>query len=166
MSSDCQMAGRRPKPTAIKKNEGNPGKRKLSKLEPRPAQGEPDRPKHLVGEAKREWERIVPELLDMGVLTKVDRVALCAYCQCYADWCAAKKEVKKFGRILKAPSGYPVVNPSIGIANTAMREMRAFLIEFGLTPASRTRLKVEKPEDGVDLAKLLSQPRAPRQAVQ
>ena len=33
------MAGRKPKPTAIKKLEGNPGKRKLNTKEPVPAKG-------------------------------------------------------------------------------------------------------------------------------
>ena len=33
------MAGRKPKPTAIKELEGNPGKRKLNKKEPKPEKG-------------------------------------------------------------------------------------------------------------------------------
>ena len=33
------MAGRKPKPTAVKKLEGNPGKRKLNTKEPIPAKG-------------------------------------------------------------------------------------------------------------------------------
>ena len=33
------MAGRKPKPTALKKLEGNPGKRKLNTKEPVPAKG-------------------------------------------------------------------------------------------------------------------------------
>ena len=33
------MAGRKPKPTAIKKLESNPGKRKLNTQEPIPAKG-------------------------------------------------------------------------------------------------------------------------------
>ena len=37
------MAGRKPKPTAIKKLEGNPGKRKLNRKEPVPAKGISDR---------------------------------------------------------------------------------------------------------------------------
>ena len=36
------MAGRKPKPTAIKKLEGNPGKRKLNTKKPIPAKGMPD----------------------------------------------------------------------------------------------------------------------------
>ena len=36
------MAGRKPKPTAVKKLEGNPGKRKLNTKEPNPGKGMPD----------------------------------------------------------------------------------------------------------------------------
>lgn len=35
------MAGRKPKPTAVKKLEGNPGKRKLNTKEPNPGKGMP-----------------------------------------------------------------------------------------------------------------------------
>ena len=38
------MAGRKPKPTAVKKLEGNPGKRKLNTKEPNPGKGMPDCP--------------------------------------------------------------------------------------------------------------------------
>ena len=37
MEGGMTMAGRKPKPTAIKKLEGNPGKRKLNTKEPIPA---------------------------------------------------------------------------------------------------------------------------------
>lgn len=36
------VAGRKPKPTAVKKLEGNPGKRKLNSKEPIPAKGMSD----------------------------------------------------------------------------------------------------------------------------
>ena len=42
------MAGRKPKPTAIKKLEGNPGKRKLNTKEPIPAKGMPNCPEWLI----------------------------------------------------------------------------------------------------------------------
>ena len=52
------MAGRKPKPTALKKLEGNPGKRKLNTKEPVPAKGMPEGPKWLLPEAKEEWKRL------------------------------------------------------------------------------------------------------------
>lgn len=49
------MAGRKPKPTALKKLEGNPGKRKLNTKEPIPAKGMLNCPEWLLPEAKRNY---------------------------------------------------------------------------------------------------------------
>ena len=80
------MAGRKPKPTAMKELEGNPGKRKLNKKEPMPGKGMPDCPKWLLPDAQEEWKRLSEKLNQMGVLTEVDRSAFAAYCQSYARW--------------------------------------------------------------------------------
>ena len=48
------MAGRKPKPTAVKELEGNPGKRKLNRKEPKPDKGMPTCPEWLLPEAKEE----------------------------------------------------------------------------------------------------------------
>ena len=45
------MAGRKPKPTAVKKLEGNPGKRKLNTKEPNPGKEMPDCPAWLLPDA-------------------------------------------------------------------------------------------------------------------
>ena len=50
-------AGRKPKPTAVKILEGNPGKRKLNEHEPQPQRKAPPCPKWLEPEAKKEWRR-------------------------------------------------------------------------------------------------------------
>lgn len=70
------MAGRKPKPTAVKKLEGNPGKRKLNTKEPVPAKGMPTCPNWLLPEAKSEWKRLAELMNQMGVLTEVDRAHL------------------------------------------------------------------------------------------
>ncbi len=80
------MAGRKPKPTALKKLEGNPGKRKLNTKEPVPEKGMPDCPKWLLPEAREEWKRLCQKLSEMGVLTEIDMAAFAAYCQSYARW--------------------------------------------------------------------------------
>ena len=87
------MAGRKPKPTAIKKLEGNPGKRKLNTKEPIPAKGMPECPEWLLPEAKREWERLADLMNQMGVLTEVDMAAFAAYCQSYARWKEAQEHI-------------------------------------------------------------------------
>jgi P27 family predicted phage terminase small subunit len=143
------MAGRRPKPTALKILQGNPGKRALNKHEPKPT-GVPTCPSHLAAKAKAEWKRIGKELRAVGLLTVVDRAALAAYCTVYARWIDAEEQIQKFGTVIKSPkSGFPIANPYVGVSNTALDLMRKFCVEFGLTPASRTRLQVE-PASGTD----------------
>lgn len=88
------MAGRKPKPTAVKKLEGNPGKRKLNKKEPIPAKGMPECPDWLLPEAKKEWERLADLMNQMGVLTEVDMAAFAAYCQSYIKVTKAKSKEK------------------------------------------------------------------------
>lgn len=65
------MAGRKPKPTAVKKLEGNPEKRKLNTKEPIPANGMSVCPDWLMPEAKKEWNRLAELMNQMGVLTEV-----------------------------------------------------------------------------------------------
>jgi P27 family predicted phage terminase small subunit len=148
-------SGRRPLPTAVKKLRGNPGKRALNEKEPVVASGRPTAPKGLKGIALAEWKAIVPELERMKVLSCVDGKALAAYCFSYAEWWEAHDEVERLGLVVEEPIvvgqgndkevvGYKYKrNPAVSIMHEAMKIMKAFLIEFGLTPAARSRLRVE-----------------------
>ena len=139
------MQGRKPKPTALKQLAGNPGKRALNKNEPKPS-GVPTCPDHLDVIAKAEWERVSGELVVLGLLTTIDRAALAAYCAAYSRWINAEEQVQRFGAVIKSPkSGFPIQNPYAAIANTAIDQMRKFASEFGMTPASRSRLSVGTP---------------------
>jgi P27 family predicted phage terminase small subunit len=100
-------------------------------------------PGHLDKIAKKEWRRISGELIAVGLLTEVDRAALAAYCCAWSRWVAAEESIQTHGLVVKAPSGFPIKNPFVTISNAAMNMMRQFLIEFGLTPASRSRIHAE-----------------------
>jgi len=53
--------------------------------------------------------------------------------------------------VIKSPkSGYPIQNPYVGIANTSLQMMHRFLIEFGLSPSSRSRISVEAAPKSAD----------------
>ncbi len=73
--------GTKPKPTALKLLEGNPGKRPLPMNEPKPAPTAPKCPSWLHKDAKKEWKRISTELERLGLLTQVDMAALAGYCE-------------------------------------------------------------------------------------
>jgi P27 family predicted phage terminase small subunit len=78
-----------------------------------------------------------------GLLTSGDRAALAAYCSAWSRWVTAEERIQISGLVIIASkSGYPIPNPFVGIANTALDQMRKFLIEFGMTPASRSRINL------------------------
>lgn len=149
--------GRKPKPTALKVLEGNPGKRPLNKKEPQPENKAPRCPSWLEPEAKNEWRRMAKTLEAMGVLTEVDKAAFAGYCQAYARWKEAEEFLSKHGTIFKTPSGYIQQVPQVSIAQTYLKVMKDFCSEFGLTPAARTRIQVdtETKSSGDPMEKLL-----------
>jgi P27 family predicted phage terminase small subunit len=155
------MAGRRPKPLAIHQLNGNPRHFSQADLKgdenPAPPIGVPEMPKGLSKAAKREWKRIVPELMSLGVLSVVDGKALASYCEFYALWETARNQYLKEGITFiqhyedkegNLIAGDMKPHPCVAIANNAAKTMKSFLIEFGLTPASRSKLKIAKKDDG------------------
>jgi len=140
--------GPRTTPTKLKLIKGNPGKRRLPENEPEPEVSVkiPRAPTELNKIAKKEWRRMAKELHTMGLLTNFDLAAFRGYCVCYAQWVEALRQIEKHGVLIKAQSGFPMQSPYLQIANKAMIEMRKWLVEFGMTPSSRTGLKVENPK--------------------
>ncbi|MDZ4735887.1 MAG: phage terminase small subunit P27 family [Rhodospirillaceae bacterium] len=136
------MRGRKPKPTRLKVINGNPGKRSLNHLEPRPLANVPECPAELSPAAQTEWQRIVSELADLKMLTNLDRVALATYCEAYSLWVESISAIRKYGTMVKSPSGYPMQSPYLAIANKQAEIMMRIASEFGLTPASRSRIAV------------------------
>lgn len=132
--------GRKPKPTALKLLEGNPGKRPINENEPIPPKGSVKCPTWLEPEAKKEWKRLAPSLEAMGVLTQADLTAFAGYCQAYARWREAEEFISQHGSIFQTPSGYVQQVPQVSIAQQNLKIMQSFCSEFGLTPATRTRI--------------------------
>ena len=134
------IRGRKPKPTALKQLEGNPGKRPLNEHEPTPPKGTIRCPNWLEPEAKKEWKRLAPSLEAMGVLTTADLTAFAGYCQAYARWKEAEEFISQHGSIFQTPSGYVQQVPQVSIAQQNLKIMQSFCSDFGLTPATRSRI--------------------------
>jgi len=133
--------GRKQTPTALKILKGNPGHRPINKNEPKFPASTPTPPAILGREGKREWRRIHKLFSAVGLITEADRTALALYCQAFEKWWEAARHLKEEGSIIKAPSGYPIINPWESIEKNAKAEMRSLISEFGMTPASRSKLK-------------------------
>lgn len=123
----------RPTPTALKKLAGNPGKRPYNKHEIEPTVGAPTCPEWLLGESRDEWNRIVPELDRLGVLTCVDNSILVGHCSTYGEIVTCIKA----GEPLKA---------------ALLAQMRAYAGELGLTPAARAKLALPKRDENDETA--------------
>lgn len=147
--------GRNAKPTALKKLQGNPGKRPLNTVEPIAPDGEPELPRGMSKAANREWAFIVPQLRLLGVLSIIDGKALAQYCDAHAHVEMARKEIKKHGLLIEeavtSKEGFYVgtkykENPAVNIYAKFSKIMNTYLQQFGLTPSSRSKLKIEKPK--------------------
>jgi P27 family predicted phage terminase small subunit len=141
------MQGRKPKPTNLKILDGDKDKDRINYNEPKPSNVAATCPSHLCSEARTEWKRIYPELQSMGLMTSIDRSALAAYCQAYGRWAKYEKIIKEKGELHKTKSGNIITSPALWVANKALEQMYKYMTEFGLTPASRTRLSVAKQEE-------------------
>lgn len=144
------MRGRKPKPTKIHILEGGRKKthRALPENEPKPdtLQKLPRAPKELNDVGKKEWKRTGKELQKLGLLTQIDLSAFHVYCEIYSQWVDAVEKTHRFGTLVKSHNGFPKISDYVSIANKASEKMAKFLTEFGMTPSSRSRINVPKPE--------------------
>ena len=137
------MRGRKPSPTAIRLLRGNPGRRRLNADEPTPTvQADLAAPAWLDVEAQAEWARVAPILGRLGVLSEIDGDALAAYCESWTTWKAATQKIRQFGMVVKSTKDrdLPIISPYVKIAHNALTQMRALLVEFGMTPSARARV--------------------------
>lgn len=162
--------GPRPKPSAIKEFQGNPGKRALPKNEPKPPLALPPSPKMLDVTARAEWKRVAKILHGVRVLTEADLATLKGYCVNFSRACEAEVLVNKEGVVITEMRGsgentYSISkeNPAFTAGLKARRQMLEFARELGLTPASRTKIQsAPPPDDGAPLEQLRSRLRGIR----
>jgi P27 family predicted phage terminase small subunit len=117
--------------------------------------GEPEMPKHLDRDGRREWKRLVPLLTTMKVLTESDGLALANLCMTYSTLVQAQRLMlksatgKRSSLLIRTRSGYIQQSPLLGIINSQMAALTVMLREFGLTPASRSRIVATSESSGV-----------------
>ena len=147
-----KSGGHNKKPTALRRLEGNPGRRPLP-----PELGPvhdvhvvpvPKPPRSLSKEAKKEWKRLAPRLHVLGLLRAVDEDALGMYCEAFATWRNALDETRRMGVVVANPgTGLPMVNPYCKLAFKVQRDMLKLLSEFGMTPSSRARIETAAAQE-------------------
>lgn len=135
------MKGRKPKPTALKRLQGNSGKRKLNDNEP--VFGEIvdiKPPDWLEALAVAMWQTVMPELLANKILTVADIHNVEAFCMAYARWRQAEREITRLGVLIMDDNGRYSKNPAFTVVNETKKQMATFGGLLGLDPSSRSRL--------------------------
>ena len=145
-------AGRPRKPAAIHLVQGTRD-RTAKGDEPKFASEYPARPPHLRGFAKLEWERLSHQLKPLGMVTKADRAMLVALVEAWAIYREMDKLIKKHGVTYTTTTlaGDEMVRPrpEVAMRDQALKNIKSFSSEFGLTPSARTRVSIpEKPKGG------------------
>ncbi len=153
------MAGRPKKPTKLKLVQGTLRKSRTNENEPEPepVSEVPRPPSYLTKYAKKLWKTLAGELVEKGILTVVDLPALEVCCEAYGQYRAAHEAVfrpvdKETGKRTKRTlAGYmegknSQTMPEYMSMTKAFYYFKAYLIEFGMTPASRGR--IDLPDSG------------------
>lgn len=153
------MAGRTPKPTALKLIEGNRGKRAIGKQEPDPTYLQDLTPPTWLDAASQEvWNEVAPKLRAARVLTDLDVQLLAMGCISIAQY---RRAVRRAGDDLvkskhsEDEEGNPVetgeqVNPWFIVQSMSFKQAMAVFREFGMSPAARTRIAIQPQGDLFD----------------
>ena len=105
---------------------------------------------------------MAPELVRTGVLARAEHATLAGYCLAWAQVQEAKKEVERLGLVIVVEvedkdGNFHVTgvrkNPACTILDAALKQLRAFGAELGLSPASRSKVgALHDPDDEDDRA--------------
>lgn len=141
--------GPAPKPTALKKAAGNPGRRKLNENEPLPPPGDVTPPDYLSDKSKAIWAELAPVATAMRTLTSADVFAFARYCDTVARYIEVTEFLTKNGNKypLKTAAGKVrclMEFPESLERRRLMLDLVALEREFGFTPSARTRIRVEQ----------------------
>lgn len=121
---------------------------------PEPVIAEPTMPSGLSEASQDLWKRIVPQLLEAGVLTKCDSLALQLLCESYETYVNAGSVIAREGMYVTAVnkngSEYRTEHPAAKVQSRKWKEIVLLCRQFGMTPSSRTGLDVSTGEPAKD----------------
>lgn len=133
--------------TAEKKLKGTLQKCRTNFDEPFPdvKVAEPTHPEVLDEIGLKEYYHKAKALAELGCFTEWDNTALCAYAALYSSWVKVEKELNELGDYTtKSKKDVPMRHPLVGMRNATLALMHNYLVQFGLTPISRSKVKADK----------------------
>lgn len=149
---------------------------------PEPTSGQPEVPAELDEVGQKAWDWLLWAFEDMGMLAKVDAHTMFAYCQVWSKTLMVdQRQVEMLDgvRILREnvpdvrkddPQGLiqlyqeivtleKLISKCTDQSRAGWMAIRQYLVEFGLTPASRGRIKLPAKTEEADAFAALQQKR-------
>lgn len=127
---------------------GNPGRRPMTRNEPKPPGDLFEAPDWLTDRQKERWARLIAEC-PPGLLKRADRDVAAAYVVHTDGVQEASEGLAQSEMLVKTQKGDAAPNPYFRIRRQEALLMLRAAAELGLTPAARTRIEMV-PESGVD----------------
>lgn len=124
------------------------GERQLNKDEPPAPADVPQLPKDTNPAVREVWDYTLTQLDAMGLTSSADRDALLAYCEAVVAHRMAADAVHEHGALVVGSTGSLIKNPALSALNEAAGQISKFASHFGLTPSSRSSIKVGKAKGG------------------
>ncbi|MCU4180673.1 phage terminase small subunit P27 family [Bosea sp. BH3] len=145
-------AGRPPKPSRIRRLEGNRGKRAIpASVESR---GRPLMPDHLDDEQRGLWRQIEAGM-PPGLLTLANSQAVERMTVAWSRFRECQRKIAALSMFSRGSTGQLAMSPLIRIQNLAAREMHLAGEALGLSPVARARISAPESVDNDPLALLL-----------
>lgn len=127
---------------------------------PARVEGRPTQPQWLDGHALACWQRVSDLLFMRGQLSAESELSLSALAHCYAEWMELAEDLKKNGRfqMVATAAGNETerARPAVAAFQDCDRRLKGWLIEFGLTDASRAKVAgsgAQTPDEDDPLAR-------------
>jgi P27 family predicted phage terminase small subunit len=109
--------------------------------DPTAIEGTPETPPHLTDAELELWNALIAQLEPMHLLTQADGWALECLVSAILAF-RASAHVVRISPMVRGKDGHFVRNPAWSLHVQAMREIRNFCHEFGLSPSARAGLSV------------------------
>ena len=142
------MRGRRPLPTKVKELKGTLRKNRVNRKEPKLNPRFPRPPRGMPKEERAIWRQLAKVIDPLKVTASSDQATLELLVAAIARWRRAVEHLRTEGEYYEAETRQGSVlvklHPAVGVAERAERFILRTFIEFGLTPAARSKVDAKE----------------------